>query len=108
MHAVFALFIDGAIVFILRCQTAARGAQNNTGPVGVLAVKFNPRLGHRLTRRQQRKLRKPVIERNLLAVEVGVFVITAHLPADLNSQPVYVPNIKRTNAATPFAHGLKR
>ena len=106
MDAVFAVLVNGAVVLIQRLHPATRSAKNNARRRGQITGEPDARLRDRLARGQEGKLGEPVIQGDLLAVEMILGGIVLNLPADLDRQPVDVANVELPDATTPFAHGL--
>ena len=71
---------------------------------GQTAFKGQARLSDRFACGQQGELGEPVIQDDLLAVEMGGFIIAPDLPADLYLQPVHIANVQRADAASPLGH----
>src|SRR6056297_136273 len=106
MHPVLALFIDGAVIVILRVQPTAGIAEHNARSIGKIAREHQSGLGDGLARGQKGELCEPVIQRQLLAIEHLLRVEILDLPSNPDGQPLDIAELQIRDAAASLAHGL--
>ena len=103
MHPVLHLVIDGVVILVLRVQPAHGGGDHGRGALAERLVEGDAGLPDRLLRRDQRHLRHPVEEGELLAVEELRALELPGLGGDLDHQPRRVDPLDRPDGAAPLA-----